>query len=65
MKNLIRFLLSVSVVLFGITSAWAFQFPDVSADHWAAAQINDLSDKGVIVGYPDGTFKPDANVTRA
>lgn len=40
-------------------------FPDVAADHWAAAQIKELSEKGVIVGYPDGTFKPDANVTRA
>ena len=24
-----------------------------------------LSEQGVIVGYPDGTFKPDDNVTRA
>ena len=43
----------------------AFQFPDVAKDHWAASQIDELSDKGVIVGYPDGTFKPDDNVTRA
>lgn len=40
-------------------------FPDVNADHWAAKQIKELSQSSVIVGYPDGTFKPDANVTRA
>ena len=33
--------------------------------YWAAPQIKLLSEQGVIVGYPDGTFKPDANVTRA
>lgn len=40
-------------------------FPDVPANHWAAAQIKELSQSSVIIGYPDGTFKPDANVTRA
>lgn len=40
-------------------------FPDVSSDYWAARQIKDLSQAGVIVGYPDGMFKPNANVTRA
>ncbi len=65
MKNLIKLLLGVSVIMFTITASYAFQFPDVSADHWAASQIDELSDKGVIVGYPDGTFKPDDNVTRA
>ena len=39
-------------------------FPDVSDTHWAASQIKELSEKGVIVGYPDGTFQPDDNVTR-
>lgn len=65
MKNLIKLLLSVSIMMFGITASYAFQFPDVSENHWAASQIDELSDKGVIVGYPDGTFKPDDNVTRA
>ena len=40
-------------------------FPDVSDSHWAAPQIKLLSEQGVIIGYPDGTFKPDDNVTRA
>lgn len=32
---------------------------------WAEDQITSLNKVGIIDGYPDGTFKPDANVTRA
>lgn len=63
MKNILKALLSLAVVAFGIMPAIAF--PDVSSNHWAAAEIKLLSEQGVIVGYPDGTFKPDDNVTRA
>ena len=63
MKNLLKALLLVAVIAIGVMPALAF--PDVSKDYWAASQINLLSEQGVIVGYPDGTFKPDANVTRA
>ena len=63
MKNILKALLSVAVIAIGVMPALAF--PDVSKDYWAASQINLLSEQGVIVGYPDGTFKPDANVTRA
>lgn len=63
MKNFFKVVLSVAV--FCIATTQAFAFPDVSDTHWAAAQIKILSEKGVIVGYPDGTFQPDDNVTRA
>jgi hypothetical protein len=33
--------------------------------HWAQSQIQTLVSKGVLSGYPDGTFKPDNAVTRA
>ena len=63
MKNLLKTLLGVSVVALGLTPTFAF--PDVNENHWAAPEIKLLSEQGVIVGYPDGTFKPDENVTRA
>jgi len=63
MKNLFKMLLSTAVLLIGVIPAVAF--PDVSDNHWAAPQIKLLTEQGVIVGYPDGTFKPDENVTRA
>ena len=63
MKNLFKLLLMVLIASFGTLQSFAF--PDVSSDYWAAPEIEILSEKGVIVGYPDGTFKPDDNVTRA
>ncbi len=34
-------------------------------NHWAADLINNLVTRGAIKGYPDGTFRPDATITRA
>lgn len=39
-------------------------FPDVEG-HWAEKYINSAAAKGWVEGYPDGTFKPDAYITRA
>ena len=33
--------------------------------HWAEPEILTFAQKGIMTGYPDGTFKPDAAVTRA
>jgi len=35
------------------------------AGHWAEANISKLVASGAIAGYPDGTFKPNATITRA
>jgi hypothetical protein len=40
-------------------------FGDVPAGHWAHDAINDLNVRGYVYGYPDGTFRPDGNITRA
>lgn len=63
MKKFLKTVLAVAILCFAVSPVMAF--PDVNDDYWAASQINLLSEQGVIVGYPDGTFKPDANVTRA
>ena len=63
MKNLFKFLLSV--MMLSASVGFAFAYPDVSPNHWAAEQIKILTEQGVLVGYPDGTFQPDENVTRA
>ena len=63
MKNILKLFLAVAFIFFATIPAMAY--PDVDEDYWAAAQINDLTAKGVIIGYPDGTFQPDNNVTRA
>src|SRR4028119_1064845 len=40
-------------------------FSDVSSSYWARDFIGELSRRDIIAGFPDGTFKPDAPVTRA
>ena len=40
-------------------------YPDVGADAWYSAAVSTLSRMGIITGYPDGTFRPDAPITRA
>lgn len=67
-KNFIKLCLGLFAFTFALAPVNAQQaklFPDVAANYWAAAQIKELSESGVIVGYPDGTFKPDDNVSRA
>lgn len=39
-------------------------FKDVPATHYAAEAIKTMSSLGIITGYPDGTFKPEAEVRR-
>ena len=41
------------------------KFKDVRIDHWAADYINLAADSNVVQGFPDGTFRPANNVTRA
>ncbi len=44
--------------------AMASKFPDVADTHWANARIARMAEAGVITGFPDGTFRPEATVTR-
>lgn len=43
----------------------AKSYADVSASHWAAADIAAVGKLGLMNGYADGTFRPDQAVTRA
>lgn len=40
-------------------------YPDVAFNKWYNNAISTLSNMGIICGYPDGTFRPDAPITRA
>ncbi len=48
----------------GVSAFAANPFSDVTPDDWAYQAVSDLSDQGVVEGYPDGTFKGERNVTR-
>ncbi|WP_374020657.1 S-layer homology domain-containing protein [Paenibacillus thiaminolyticus] len=53
--------------LFGTAprEAKAMNFKDVSATHWAKDSIHAAVNAGYFKGYSNGTFKPDATITRA
>ena len=40
-------------------------FPDVPNGHWAACDIDKLAINDIVVGYPDGLYKPNRNISRA
>ena len=66
MKKFFAKVLSLVAIL-GLTSmaTLAKDYNDLPKDHWAYKQIQILTDFNVVVGYPDGNYRPDQNVTRA
>jgi hypothetical protein len=47
------------------TPSTGIAFSDVSARFWGYNIITSLATRGIVAGYPDGTFKPNAAITRA
>jgi len=52
------------LVLAIISPAFAQPFADTPTNHWAYDAIAELAAKGLVEGYPDGTFKGDRAMTR-
>lgn len=63
-KRTLAFVLSAFIVMtmFVPDMASAKTFKDVSKSHWAYSYIDEMSNKGLIDGYKDGTFKPAADI---
>lgn len=57
--------LAAMLAQFAKTKGGAYSFTDVTVEHWAAYAITVCANLGWINGYPDGTFRPDATITRA
>ena len=55
---------AVAALTAGVSAYAANPFSDVTPDDWAFQAVSDLSDQGVVEGYPDGTFKGERNMTR-
>ena len=51
--------------LFVANFSYAQDYTDLDENHWAYKYIQMLTDEGVVVGYPDGSFHPNEYVTRA
>lgn len=67
-KSLIRSLLSLSLLVVSTAAAWGQAetlYPDVPADHWARAALEELAGKyGLKLGFPDGRFQGQQALTR-
>jgi hypothetical protein len=57
-------LLIATLVLATLTPAMAQPFADVPTNHWAYDAIAELAAKGLVEGFPDGTFKGKQSMTR-
>lgn len=62
----LQILAAISLVQFFIISGdnETMIFPDVPSSFWAFSEINEIRGRGIIQGYPDGSFRPNAPVTR-
>lgn len=64
MKKLTAYILSILLLIGNMSCVLAYS--DITEDYsWAKDAITALSDMNTINGYPDGTFLPEQNVTRA
>ncbi|MGD9568180.1 MAG: S-layer homology domain-containing protein [Sedimentibacter sp.] len=63
MKKIILVIIILIMTLASLTNVYAQNFPDISKDLEEAVGL--LQGYGIVQGYPDGTFKPDKDVTRA
>ena len=63
-NKLLRGMLVLAAFVMMNNPANAF-YTDMDENHWAYQSIKFLTEVGVVVGYPDGTYKPDIPVTRA
>lgn len=63
MKKTSIFIISIVMLMIGYSSV-SFAYSDTS-EHWAKDVIDEMSDKKIINGYLDNTFKPNNSMTRA
>ncbi len=64
-KKLTGTLLALSMMLSSMVAFADAKFSDVEAGPVVETAVSTLVEKGIISGYPDGTFKPDGAITRA
>ena len=63
-RRIAAFAAVLALLCSGCISAFATAFYDVPDDLWAAPYITSLESRGIVSGYGDGTFLPNANVQR-
>ena len=63
-KRMFALALAAAVTMIAVPAMAQDNFPDVPENHWAYEAIENLKREGILVGYPDGTFKGPRAATR-
>lgn len=65
-KRLLIIFMCVLIILptFTVHAIQTSPFSDLDVNHWAYKAVTDMVNKGIIQGFPDGTFRPNDPVTR-
>jgi hypothetical protein len=58
-----KFLLAILAAL-ALTGVQAQAFPDIPAGHWAGDAVQRIADLGIVIGFPDGTYRGNEGFTR-
>lgn len=64
-KKLATLLISATTIATTAMPAFAATYTDVNSSDWYYSTVTSLSDKNIIAGYKDGSFKPNATITGA
>ncbi len=59
-----RFLITLLTAALVGGLALAQTFPDIPANHWAGDAVEEIADLGIVIGFPDGTFRGNEAFTR-
>jgi uncharacterized coiled-coil protein SlyX len=59
-----RFLITLLTAALVGGTAFAQAFPDIPANHWAGDAVEEIADLGIVIGFPDGTFRGNEAFTR-
>ncbi len=62
MKKILTLIIGIIIT---INAANSMEYPDISPNFWAYKQIEELTDAGIVIGYPDIRFLPDKYINRA
>ena len=63
--RVVVFLVLISLVCISVPNrAQAIRYSDVPSNHWAYYAIQYLAERGIMTGYPDGSFKPNNPLRR-
>lgn len=65
MNDMKRFVFAILVCLFALSPAARAAAPDVAAGSWYESAVTSMWNRGILTGYPDGSFRPDQTISAA